>query len=93
MENPKHEMFTTKILAALAETLFNEDSELRLEEDDLQTSDDIKHFFYALGAVVPAVIFDDMVESDEGQNALEMNQLVNKLCFQFMNKIEEPNKE
>lgn len=93
MENPKLQEFTTKILAALNETLFNEDSEFCLDEGTLETSDDIKHFFYALGAIVPAILFDNIVESDEGQNALEMNQLINRLCFEFMNKVEEPNKE
>lgn len=85
METKKHFEYAALITAKLAE-LFSEDSDVRIDMNELREGDNLESFFHALSTLAPTVLFNDMTGSDE--DVLGFNHLANRLCFQYSHKNE-----
>jgi len=74
--------YLTKILGAIQEGCFDEDSHNFIDTEDFKDSDKLTDFIYAVGSIVPARVYNEITGDDV--NYLDFNHIVNKLCFQNM---------
>jgi|GEM_PF-3900297 len=76
-DTPNWTMFAHQIIEALADTIFNEDSEhhINMEEDELTD------FIHAMATVAPSDIYRK-ITGDQVDN-LGFNHIANRLCVQY----------
>ncbi len=80
MKTDTSENIAAKLLLGISDIIQNEDNENYIDMKEVNLTD----FMYALSSIVPNYIFNKYT-GDETNN-LEFNHIVNKLCFQYMNK-------
>ncbi len=76
----------TVMIAEAVQTLLDPDNENYIG-DELEEGKNATHFTHALSNMAPSMIFSHFTGHD--LNLLEFNHMANKLCFQYMSKIEE----
>ncbi|MCY1720184.1 hypothetical protein OU798_07510 [Prolixibacteraceae bacterium Z1-6] len=67
-------------------SMFEEDSEWNIDQEELMEGDNLTHFFHALANVAPTHLFNQLTGDDKNQ--LEFNHVANQLCFQYSNKVD-----
>ena len=76
--------YQLKIIAALQEGCFDEDSDNHISFSEMKESETLPEFFHVLANCVPTFFYTQLV--DDEVNLLDFNHIANKLCFQFLNK-------
>ena len=82
-KNEKYLQYAAIITGAIG-SMFEEDSEWAVDQEELMEGDNLTHFIHALANVVPAHVFNNL--TGDRKNHLEFNHVANQLCFQYMNK-------
>jgi hypothetical protein len=82
-EKEKTVEYAEKIIQALG-SLFEENSDYFISQEELLEEDNLTHFFHALGNMVPANFYSQITGEDI--NILDFNHIANKLCFQYAKK-------
>lgn len=77
----KYEEYTAVILGAIG-SMFDEDSEHYIDEDDL--AENLTEFFHALSNVAPSLMYSEL--TGEPTNTLDFNHISNKLIHQYTRK-------
>jgi len=83
-KDKKYIQYAAMINDALAETLFNEDSDMVIDQEVLMDNENLTQFIHALANVAPNSLFNRL--TGDNKNHLQFNQLANSLCFQYMTK-------
>lgn len=78
-----------KVYEALKATIFNRDSELYLTEE--YVGENYELFMYAIGSIVPVYLMNRFTK--ENWNTLDFNHMQNALCFKYMDKSQENEKD
>ena len=73
--------YQMKILGALQDGLFEEDSSNFIDTQELHEGDNATHFLHALANTVPSSFYQQF--TGEKTNNLDFNHIANKLCFQY----------
>ena len=81
-KNEKHVQYARMITEAIS-SIFEEDSEWDIDEEELTEGDNMTHFIHALANVAPTYICNSL--TGDNKNNLEFNHTANQLCFQYMN--------
>lgn len=84
-QTEKHLQYAAMLSGKIAE-LFDEDSEsdLHIDQQELQEGDNLTHFFHALANIMPTHLFNKITGDDK--NNLEFNHIANQLVFQYSKK-------
>lgn len=85
-KNEKYLQYAAMITGAIG-SMFEEDSEWAVDQEELMEGDNLTHFIHALANVAPAHVFNNL--TGDSKNHLEFNHVANQLCFQYMNKARE----
>ncbi len=85
-EKEKTVEYAEKIIQALG-SLFEENSDCFISQEELLEGDNLTHFFHALGNMVPTNLYHQI--TGENVNILDFNHISNKLCFQYAKKTEQ----
>lgn len=85
-KNQKYLQYAGMITGAIG-SMFQEDSEWALDQEELMEGDNLTHFMHALTNVAPTQLFNKL--TGDSKNHLEFNHVANQLCFQYMKKVEE----
>jgi hypothetical protein len=72
--------YTIKILCALQEGLFGEESSHAIDRQELLDPDRARQFIYALSVLAPAMVLENL--TGNSMSALEFNHLCNRLVMQ-----------
>jgi len=67
--------------------IFDEDSDIHIDQEELKEGDNLTHFFHALSNIVPTHFFN-VITGDE-KNNLEFNHIANQLIFQYSKRSSE----
>ena len=81
----KYIQYAGLITGAIGEMLLN-DNEYHIDQEELLEGDNMTHFIHALANVASTHIYNELTGDD--LNHLEFNHIANRLCFQYMNKVE-----
>jgi len=73
--------YAAQIQPKIAE-LFSEESDWKIDLQELEDEENLKAFFHALATVVPCDFFNKIVGDDK--NHVAFNHTANLLCFQFV---------
>ena len=84
--NEKYLQYAAMITGAIG-SMFEEDSEWAVDQEELMEGDNLTHFMHALANVAPAHVFNNL--TGDSKNHLEFNHVANQLCFQYMNAAKE----
>jgi len=76
----KEEEYAMKIVSQIAQ-MFDEDSDNYIDKSDLEEGNNATHFTYALCVLAPTLIVKKF--SDQVKNILDLNQMANRLIFQY----------
>jgi hypothetical protein len=85
-KNEKYLQYAVMITGAIG-SMFEEDSEWAIDQEELMEGDNLTHFMHALANVAPAHLFNNL--TGDNKNQLEFNHVANQLCFQYMNSVGE----
>jgi len=79
----KYAEYAMKISAKIGE-LFDKygDSDFKIDLEELQEEDNLKHFLNALSNSAPCYVFKK-ITGDEEMDNLDFNHMANKLLFEF----------
>ena len=72
--------YLSKILAAIQDGVFEEESNNHIDIKDFGDSDKLKDFIHVIATAVPCQIYGQITGDDK--NHLEFNHLANQLCFE-----------
>ena len=72
------------LLTAQIGSMFDEDSEYHISEEELGEDNNLTHFIHALTNVMPNHFYNSTTDSN--LNSLDFNHISNKLVFQFSKK-------
>ena len=81
----KYIQYAGLITGAIGEMLLN-DNEYHIDQEELLEGDNMTHFIHALANVASTHIYNELTGDD--LNHLEFNHIANRLCFQYMNKVD-----
>ena len=74
------------ITGAIGQMLLLDDSEYHIDQEELLKDDNMTHFIHALANVASTHIYNEL--TGDNLNHLDFNHIANKLCFQYMNKVD-----
>ena len=78
--NEKYLQYAALISGAIG-SMFEEDSEYAIDQEELMKDDNLTDFMHALANVAPTHLFNGL--TGDNKNQLEFNHLANQLCFQY----------
>ena len=82
MENQPKWVHYATILAPHIKTIFTDESEVKIDIEELDSEENLQAFFHALATVVPCEIFNRLI--GDKKHHLEFNHVANTLCMKFM---------
>lgn len=81
----KYLQYTAMLTGAIG-SMFEEDGEFCIDQEELMQGPNLTHFVHALANLVPTHFYNTF--TGENKNNLEFNHIANQLCFQYMKKDE-----
>lgn len=81
----KHDEYAIKLLGAIR-SVFDLESDNYISLTELEEGTNLTEFFHALANTAPAMVYESF--TNENLNNLEFNHLANRLCFQYVNKVD-----
>ena len=85
-KNEKYLQYAAMITGAIG-SMFEEDSEWAVDQEELMEGNNLIHFMRALANVAPVHLYNSL--TGDNKNQLEFNHVANRLCFQYMNAAKE----
>lgn len=85
MKKQEKEFIYAAQIAGVIATLFTDEGDYHIDQDELQEGDNLTHFMHALANLAPTILYNK-ITGDE-KNNLEFNHLANQLCFQYSKHI------
>lgn len=86
MKEEKHLQYAEQIIGALGELLQEGSGDWNIDVDELGDEGNLTHFMHALANIASAHIYNEL--TGDNKNQLDFNHVANKLCFQYMNKVD-----
>ena len=84
MSKNKHEEYALAIIAKISELFNDEDSDRRVDVEELKDSHNMTEFAHALFNLAPTAILNELTGKD--RTILDRNYMANRLCFQNASK-------
>lgn len=84
-QEKKHLDYATAIIGKIQELFDDEfESDFHIDTEELESSENLKHFIHALSNIASTYIFNDLI--GDKKEMLEFNHLANRLVFEYSKK-------